>query len=57
MLNYDPKVKADAAHNVCIRQDKTADKACQDPIYLARHEIAVKNNPIKKIDINNITVY
>jgi len=43
MLNYDPKTKTDAAHAVCQKPDLEADAACQDPKYLARHEIALKN--------------
>ena len=43
MLNFNPNVKTDAAHSVCQRRDKIADKLCQDPAYLARHELAVKN--------------
>ena len=43
MLNFNPKVKTDAAHSVCQRIDKIADARCQDPAYLKRHAIAVKN--------------
>jgi hypothetical protein len=43
MLNYNPTMKIGREFEACTRPDIEADRLCQDPGYLARHQVALDN--------------